>query len=92
MKSKSEWMLEKLQKKIPLFTELRFSIKGVPHLLLNGGDNIIYSICYFKKSRLFKIFYPYPAKKQTKVICKEWINVLEFFKFRNNKNKNLMII
>jgi len=75
-------MLERVKKYIPFETDIKISQRGVPHLLFNAPDGIIYSICYFCGKRRFKVFYPYATFfKQEKVICKMWYDVLKFFGF-----------
>ncbi len=75
-------MLERVKKYMPFETTLRISNNGVPHLVFFAPDEITYSICYFAKKRRFKIFYPYPSYQQTKIVCKLWTDVLEFFNFK----------
>ena len=40
-------------------TAFRWSRKGVPHLLIELDSKIVYSLCYFKKSKSWRVFYPY---------------------------------
>lgn len=40
-------------------TAFRWSFKGVPHLLVELGKDIVYSLCYFKGGKFWRVFYPY---------------------------------
>ncbi len=44
---------------------LRTSKRGVPHVLVNVEDTT-YSIVWFKKTNIFRIFWPYPSDEQHK--------------------------
>lgn len=62
--------------------DIRISWQGVPHLLYPNAKKPKYSICYFKKSNKFRLFYPYPSKfgfqhKETFDTAKEIINRLK---------------
>lgn len=42
----------------------RWSHKGVPHLLVELGKGIVYSLCYFKGGKFWRVFYPYGSGSQ----------------------------
>jgi len=83
--SKAEWMLMKVQKKLEEYyhqeSELRKSEAGVPHLVVSVGATS-YSVCYFGRTKSFRIFYPYPCIKQRQCVAnpKTYNDVLLFFK------------
>lgn len=43
--------------------EYRVSRRGVPHVLITRGG-VTYSVCYFKRSNLYRVFYPYGSSNQ----------------------------
>ena len=64
----------------PLISEVILSKKGVPHLVVNF-KGIQYSVCYFKKSHSFRVFWPYmDFDNQNKIELKLWTDVINFFK------------
>ena len=44
----------------------RISHHGVPHFLKELGG-VTYSVCYFAKRGIWRVFWPYPARKQSRV-------------------------
>lgn len=56
---------------------VRTSARGVPHVVVSH-KNKGYSICYFKKSDIFRVFFPYPNEIQTKTDFKTSSEVVEF--------------
>lgn len=56
----------------------RWSHKGVPHLLAEV-NNVIYSICYFSRYDLWRVFYPYQQDEQRKQDFNSIVKVIEFF-------------
>jgi hypothetical protein len=83
--SKAEWMLMTVKKKLAEYyhqeSELRTSEAGVPHLVVSVGVTS-YSVCYFGRTKSFRIFYPYPCIKQRQCVAnpKTYNDVLLFFK------------
>jgi len=58
-----------LEEQVKLFAKdvaFRWSFGGVPHLLVELGKGIVYSLCYFKGHKLWRIFYPYGNSSQQK--------------------------
>lgn len=51
--------LEEQLKPIAKDVAFRWSHKGVPHLLVELGKEIVYSLCYFKGHKIWRVFYPY---------------------------------
>ena len=43
--------------------DLRISWNGVPHLVYPNNIKPQYSIAYFKREKLYKVFYPYPSNR-----------------------------
>ncbi len=82
--NKPETMLNELKEVLLLKSTLRTSMRGVPHLLVTLNETI-YSVCYFGKSRQFKIFYPYPSNNQQRAYCPTSNDVLRFFKSKKDK-------
>lgn len=60
--------------------DLRISNQGVPHLLYPNNIKPLYSICYFKKSKLYKVFYPYPSifGKQNRINFLHYTQVINY--------------
>lgn len=60
--------------------DLRISWQRVPHLLFPDKDKPQYSIAYFKKSKMFRVFYPYPSGniKQNKKDFTHYIQVINY--------------
>ncbi len=56
----------------------RWSFKGVPHLLVTLKNQVTYSLCYFGKSKSWKVFYPYQDKDQQKVNFRTREEMLEY--------------
>ena len=50
----------------PFAKEVAFrrSYRGVPHLLIELGKGIVYSCCYFKGGKFWRVFYPYGGSQQ----------------------------
>ena len=48
---------------------LCISMGKVPHILVRCGS-VRVSVCYFSHTDTWRIFYPYPSAKQTKITCK----------------------
>jgi len=40
-------------------TAFRWSRNSVPHLLVELGRGVVYSVCYFKRQGFWRVFYPY---------------------------------
>ena len=45
---------------------LRTSMRGVPHLVIRQGSKAV-SVCWFGRTRSYKIFWPYPSSSQRRV-------------------------
>jgi len=62
----------------------RISKKGVPHIVLERPE-MTYSICWFKKRKKYRLFYPYPSydKKQEK---RDFTNITNLQQFLLKKN------
>lgn len=58
-------------------TAFRWSFNGVPHLLLESGG-MVYSLCFFKKNRLWRVFYPYMTESKTKVDFSTYQEAISF--------------
>ena len=56
----------------------RWSYKGVPHLLVELGKGVVYSLCYFGKHKSWRVFYPYGDGNQQK---QDFNSVEEMVKF-----------
>ena len=70
--------LEKELKPIAGDIAFRWSHKGVPHLLVELGKGIVYSLCYFKGDKIWRVFYPYGNGNQQK---QDFNSVEEMIKF-----------
>lgn len=44
-----------------LNTEVKYSKAGVPIIVKTGSTGITYSICYFRTTDTYKVFWPYPS-------------------------------
>lgn len=73
----------------PIATDyfFRWSFRDVPHLLLELSNKITYSICYFGKSKTWRIFYPYLGSNQQKKDFSSEEEVLKFLKDQLVSNK-----
>lgn len=49
-----------------LNTHLRWSIKGVPHLVVTEHSLTCSSVCFFGRHRTWRVFRPYPGEAQTR--------------------------
>lgn len=47
-------------------TAFRWSLNGVPHLLVELGKGVVYSLCYFKRYKSWRVFFPYGTGDQQK--------------------------
>ena len=56
--------LEELVKPFAKDAAFRWSYKGVPHLLVELGRGVVYSLCYFRGQKLWRVFYPYGGSQQ----------------------------
>jgi len=57
----------------------RISKRGVPHIVLKTNKQT-YSICWFKRSRIYRLFYLYPTYlTQTKVDFNNFTDLQKFF-------------
>ena len=57
---------------------LRISSNGVPHIIRTIGG-ITYSYCYFKKTKLWKLFWPWPSfDGQQKRVFKELTPLVKY--------------
>ncbi len=56
----------------------RWSYKGVPHLLVELGKEVVYSLCYFEGRKLWRVFYPYGSGGQQR---QDFNSVEEMIKF-----------
>lgn len=76
--SKAERILTRL--KINLGTGvLRTSNAGVPHLVIRKGT-ATYSICYFGKTRVLRVFSDYGSTGQERMDFKEGYQVVNWFR------------
>ena len=74
MQNKSERILTYIKDRLP-GSKLRISFRGVPHLVYKT-----YSVCYFCKNKLLKIWDGYATDKNHKIATfKEWPEVVRFF-------------
>ena len=65
----------------------RWSRNGVPHLLVELGRNIVYSICYFGGSKSWRVYYPYANSIQE---TQTFNSVEDLFKFlKKHKSQSL---
>lgn len=78
--SKAERKLTKLMERIG--GSLCTSMRDVPYLLVVVGDTR-YSVSYFGKSRVFRLFFPFGAAAQTRLDFKEPAHVARFLKERS---------
>lgn len=64
----------------------RFSRRNVPHLVVSTKDNT-FSIYFFKNTRTWRIFYPYPShdKPQVKFDVPSFGQVVEYFQLGTPK-------
>ncbi len=73
--------LEKQIKPFAKDTAFRWSYNGVPHMLVELGRGIVYSLCYFKKHKNWRVFFPYgvgnPQQKQDFNSVEEMIKFLK---------------
>ena len=77
-------LLEKLSCK---FLQFRWSRRKVPHVVLQLGSKT-YSICYFGKDGLYRVFYPYPGGSlQERHDCLTPRDVIAFICTRSIKTK-----
>lgn len=70
-----------LEKQVSPFAKevaFRWSFKGVPHLLVELGRGIVYSLCYFGGYKFWRVFYPYGNGNQRK---QDFNSVEEMVKF-----------
>lgn len=66
-----------------LNARMRYSLKGVPHIIMHViGSKFDYSICYFRKTSVWRVFYPYavPNNGQQKWDFETEAQVIDFFK------------
>ena len=76
-------MYTDLKMQVTLFaknTAFRWSFNGVPHLLVELGRNTVYSLCYFKKRKSWRVFYPYGTGNQTRVDFQSTEDLIKFLK------------
>ena len=70
----------------------RISKRGVPHLII-GGSGVYGSVCYFKKTHVWKFFYPYPSDIQTVKTFQDLVDLIEFIQggewWRNEMKERL---
>lgn len=73
--------LEEKLKPYVLGSQTRFSAKGVPHLVV-WNFTITYSLCFFGRSRTWRLFFPYPSAGgiQTRKDFPTIDSIVEFFK------------
>jgi len=75
----NDFVMEKVVKmETVLNGKSRLSNQCVPHILVEVGDTT-YSICYFVKRNIWKVFFPYPSGNQTRMKFKTDNEVVEFF-------------
>ncbi len=67
-------------------TKARLSRRKVPHLVV-WADEEIYSVCFFGKTKTWRIFYPWPSygKTQTKMDFPTFGHVIEYFQLGASK-------
>jgi len=58
----------------------RWSIDGVPHLLVELGRGIVYSLCYFKSGKNWRVFFPYGTGDQQKKDFYDTDSMVKFLK------------
>lgn len=57
--------------------EFKTSNAGVPHIIFKG-KSFKYSAVYLARTGQWKIFYPYPSTRQTRVYFKDFEKFLEY--------------
>ncbi len=68
-------------------TAFRWSQNGVPHLLVELSNKVIYSLCYFKAYHYWKAFYPYgDGRDQVTRVLNTAEDIVEFLKEETNGN------
>ncbi len=79
MKSKSWNQLVRVQEHLDCKSEIKISRKGVPHLVTEVINGMKYSVCYFKSTRCFTVFFPYAQDShQTCIGLKTYLDVIEW--------------
>ncbi len=58
----------------------RWSHNGVPHLLVELGKGVVYSVCYFGGTKSWTVFYPYGSGPQMKQKFSSVEDVIKFLK------------
>jgi hypothetical protein len=72
-----EGLIEKV-KTIATDQSFRWSLSGVPHLLVELKNKVTYSVCYFRRSGTWRVFYPYPGDRQEKRNFGSWEDAYDF--------------
>lgn len=72
--------LEEQVKPFAKDTAFRWSFNGVPHLLVELGRKIVYSLCYFKGNKFWRVFYPYGTGNQQTQDFNSLEEMLKFLK------------
>lgn len=57
----------------------RRSWRGVPHVVVTTGVST-FSVCYFRKARVYRVFSPYPSAAQVKVNLSDARDVVSYIK------------
>jgi len=70
-------------KSVPLDCFFRWSRNEVPHLLVELGNGITYSICYFGRSKSWRVFWPYQTNNQQKRDFPSINNIIGFLEGDN---------
>lgn len=83
IKERGKILLEKVMPYIKYPIIYRISRLGVPHLVVTTKKKR-YSICYFRKTRTFRIFFPYPSliNRQTKIDFYLASDVINYFNLK----------
>ncbi len=57
----------------------RWSFNGIPHLLIENNSGVVHSLCYFKRTKTWRLFYPYgPGKPQNKETFEDADQAIDF--------------
>lgn len=72
--------LEEQLKPIAKDIAFRWSFNGVPHMLVELGRGIVYSLCYFKKHKSWRVFFPYGTGDQRKQDFSSMEDMMKFLK------------
>ena len=81
---KAERMLNWIKDRV-FDSDLEISRRGVPHLLILR-EGTIYSVCYFSRSRMFRIFYPFGSFNEKKFDIKLRGEVVSYFTSKGDSN------